>query len=205
MSIPFPELLSHRLDAVVMGASAGGVEALLASLPSVRPGFPVPIVVVVHLPAREDSLLASIFSDRCQVPVREVKDKEPLEPGTVYFSPPDYHVLVEKGGESLSLSIEDAVNYCRPSIDVLFESAAWAYGPRVLGIILSGANRDGAAGLAAIARAGGLCWVQDPEQAIAVPMPLAAIEQVPEARVLRIEDVSRAFQSWPRSAAPGVP
>ena len=109
--------------AVVIGASAGAVEALSVILPALPAGYPVPVAVVVHLPPDRPSIMAELFAARCRVAVREAEDKEPLVPGTVYFAPPDYHLLVEAAGH-LSLSSEEPVRFSRPSIDVLFESAA---------------------------------------------------------------------------------
>ena len=129
----------------MVGASAGGVEALFAILPALPAGLRGAVFVVLHLPRDGQSLLAEIFGPKCALPVREAEDKEPVEPGTIYFAPPDYHLLVD-AGPRLSLSADEPVHYSRPSIDVLFESAADAYGERLLGILLTGANHDGAAG-----------------------------------------------------------
>lgn len=175
--------------AVVMGASAGAVEALSTILPSLPPQFPWPVIIVVHLPPDKTSIMAKLLQMKCRVVVREVEDKEPLAGGTVYFAPPDYHVLVEHD-DRLSLSSEEPVYFSRPSIDVLFESAADAYGPGLVGVILTGANCDGAHGLRAICDAGGLAVVQRPEQAYAAAMPQAAIEACPEARVLSLPEIA---------------
>jgi two-component system chemotaxis response regulator CheB len=169
------ELKNHRLDAVVIGASAGGIEALSVILSRLPSTLRVPLLIVLHLPRERPSLLVEIFSAKCTLPVREAMDKEPIEPGTVYFAPPDYHLLVEAGPQ-LALSVDALVHYSRPSIDVLFESAADVYGEHVMGIVLSGANQDGAAGLQAISRAGGVTAVQTPESAHARAMPEAALK-----------------------------
>jgi two-component system, chemotaxis family, protein-glutamate methylesterase/glutaminase len=126
------------------------------------------------------------------VPVREAQDKEPVEPGTVYFAPPDYHLLVDEGPQ-LALSADELVHYSRPSIDVLFESAADLYGDRLLGIILTGANDDGASGLAAVHRAGGVTVVQQPETARASLMVESALKQSPVDLVLSLEQLARLF------------
>ncbi|HVL58364.1 MAG TPA: chemotaxis protein CheB [Burkholderiaceae bacterium] len=159
--------------AIVVGGSAGGIDALNALLPPLPAQLGIPIVVALHLPPGQPSMLASLFEPRCALPVHEASDKEPLDAG-VYFAPPDYHLLIEPH-RSLALSVDPPLNYSRPSIDVLFQSAAWAFGPRLLGIVLSGANQDGAAGLRAIRRAGGAAWVQSPQAAAMPTMPLAAL------------------------------
>jgi len=181
--------MSARIRAVVMGASAGAVEALSAILPALPAGYPLPVIVVVHLPPDKDSAMAKLLQMKCRVDVREVEDKEPLEAGTVYIAPPDYHVLVEHD-ERLSLSSEEPVFYSRPSIDVLFESAADVYGPGLVGIVLTGANSDGAQGLRAICAAGGTALVQHPEQAYATAMPQAALEACPEAKALSLPAIA---------------
>jgi two-component system chemotaxis response regulator CheB len=175
--------------AVVIGVSAGAVEALSVILPRLPANFPVPIVTVVHLPADRKSILAELFQAKCQVKVREVDDKDPLQSGTVYFAPPDYHVLIEDDGR-LSLSSEELVYYSRPSIDVLFESAAEVYGPSLTAIVMTGASADGAAGLAAVQAAGGTCLVQNPDQANVRTMPDAALEACPGATVLTLQQIA---------------
>src|SRR5690606_8721252 len=123
-------------QAIVMGASAGALEALSMILPELATGFSPPIVIVVHLPPHRESMLAELLAAKCQVKVVEAEDKESLQPGTVYVAPPDYHVLLEQD-LSISLSIEEEVLFSRPSINVLFESAADAFGDAVIGIVLS--------------------------------------------------------------------
>ena len=165
------------VDAVVIGTSAGGVEALSVVLPAIPCGYRGAVLVVLHLPPERPSLLVEIFGPKCALPVREAEDKEPVAPGTIYLAPSDYHLLVERG-PALALSMDGPVNFSRPSIDVLFESAAEVYGPRLLGIILTGASDDGAAGLEAVARAGGTTCVQDPSTAYASLMVDAALRRV---------------------------
>src|ERR1700761_9790748 len=123
------ETLQGRIEAIVIGASAGGVEALGLILPALPATFRPSLLIVLHLPRERPSLLVQIYEKRCALPVREADDKEPIEPGTVYFAPPDYHLLVEKGRQ-IALSTEEPVHYSRPSVDVLFESAAEVYGER---------------------------------------------------------------------------
>ena len=126
---------------------------------------------------------------RCRIQILEAEDKEDVAPGTAYFAPPDYHLLVETDGR-LSLSFDAPVNYSRPSIDVLFETAADAYGAQLLGIVLSGANSDGARGLSAIADAGGATVVQSPDEAYAAAMPLAAIAACPGASIMSLREIA---------------
>lgn len=179
----------RRVEAVVIGASAGGVEALGEILSALPAGFRLPIVVVMHLLATSDSLLVEVLGLRCSLPLREASDKEPICSGTVYFAPPGYHLLVE-ADRSLALSVDPPVNYSRPSIDVLFESAAYAYRERLLGIVLTGANEDGARGLASIRRLGGLAWVQDPSTAMADAMPAAAIARAGADRIFDLKEMA---------------
>jgi two-component system chemotaxis response regulator CheB len=176
-------------EAVVMGASAGALEALSSILPGLPADYPLPIMIVVHVPPDKKSLLAELFDARCRVSVREAEDKEAIVAGTVYFAPPDYHLLVESE-KILSLSAEEPVLFSRPSIDVLFESAADAYGEGLVGVILTGANSDGAEGLSAISEAGGRAIVQTPEAAYAGAMPRAAIEACREARILSLDEIA---------------
>ena len=151
-------------QAVVIGASAGALEALSKLLPGLAADYRLPILIVVHLPPDRTSLFVELLRAGCAIQVREAGDKEPIESGVVYFAPPDYHLLVEQD-RRLSLSSEEAVLFSRPSIDVLFESAADAYGEGLIGVVLTGANSDGADGLKAVIEAGGLAIVQNPKSA----------------------------------------
>jgi two-component system chemotaxis response regulator CheB len=166
------QLLSCQ--ALVVGASAGAVEALSQLLPGVPEASRIAIVVVVHLPPNRPSLLPELFGSRCQARVREPMDKEPMSAGTIWFAPSNYHLLLE-ADLSFSLSVDLPVNYSRPSIDVLFESASDALGSRLCAVVLTGANDDGAHGASVVRRQGGLVMVQDPETASAREMPNAAI------------------------------
>lgn len=186
--------LAGRVDAIVMGASAGGVEALMALLPTLSGGFRIPIAIVLHLPRDQPSLLAQIFLQKCALPVCEAADKEPVRPGTVYFAPPDYHLLIDEG-PCLALSADELVNYSRPSIDVLFESAADIYRARLLGIILSGANEDGAKGLAAVHAAGGITIVQQPDSAQVKQMVVSALNRNPGSHVLDLDGISAVLRT----------
>ena len=169
-----PPDFHKAVHAVVVGASAGGVEALLALLPQLPAGYGVPIVVVLHQAEDRDSTLADVFASRAAMRVRQAGDKEPMEPGTLYFAPPGYHLLLERD-RSFALSCDAPLNFSRPSIDVLFESACDALAPHLAAVLLTGANSDGADGLACIGKAGGLTIVQDPAEAPSNDMPLAAI------------------------------
>jgi len=161
--------------AVVVGASAGGVEALL-NVYSMLPGdFNLPVLTVLHVPDERDSQLAQVFAQRLRRPCKQAVDKESIVDGVFYFAGPGYHLSVERDF-SLSLSQEDRVHFSRPAIDFLFSSAADAYGDSLVGVLLTGANEDGAAGLATIHRAGGVTVVQDPAQARVATMPRAALK-----------------------------
>lgn len=192
MSSPGQTLPDPTFDAIVIGASAGGVQALSTLLPALPAGFPVPVMIVLHIPSDRPSQLAELFAARCDVAVREAIDKEPATAGTVFFAPPDYHLLVEPD-RTLALSIDTAVNYSRPSIDVLFESAAYAYGPRLLAIVLTGANDDGSAGVRTVKQHGGHIWVQDPRTASISTMPSAALQSAAADRILTLDEMVQAL------------
>lgn len=174
--------------AVVVGASAGGVDALMALFRDLHDGWHLPIIVVLHVAEGRESLLAEVFGRRLSLPVREAVDKAPIAPGTLYFAPTGYHLLVEQD-RTFALSCDPPVYYSRPAIDVLMESAADAYGAQLAGILLTGANEDGAAGMAAIKRRGGLTMVQDPKQAAVPTMPAAAIALQPPDHVLPLAGI----------------
>jgi two-component system chemotaxis response regulator CheB len=176
-------------EAIVIGASAGALEALSVILPSLPADYELPVLVVVHVPPDKTSILAELLQAKCRIKVREAEDKEPISGGTAYFAPPDYHLLVETD-KSLSLSNDDPVLYSRPSLDVLFESAADAYGSGLIAIVLTGANQDGAKGLKAVAEAGGTAIVQNPRGAYASAMPEAAIAACPGARVMSLKEIA---------------
>jgi two-component system chemotaxis response regulator CheB len=205
------------IDAAVIGASAGGVEVLSLLLPRLPATCNASFFVVIHIPRERPSLLPELFAERCAVRVKEAEDKEPVRPGTVYFAPPDYHMLIDRDrltegglgepglandspgarGPALALSSDEPVHFSRPSIDVLFESAADAYGERLLGLILTGANADGAEGLAAVRRARGRTVVQDPRSAAAPMLPEAALACGPVDFLLSLEQLQELFASCP--------
>ncbi len=182
-------MIAVKPAAIVIGASAGALDALSRVLADLPAGYALPVIGVTHLLADRPSLLAELLNSKCQIQVREAEDKEPVQPGVAYFAPPDYHLLIETDGR-LSLSSEEPVMHSRPSIDVLFESAADAYGAALIGIVLTGANNDGSLGLQSILAAGGIGLVQCPAQAYATAMPLAALKRCPEARSMSLEEIS---------------
>jgi two-component system chemotaxis response regulator CheB len=177
------------IRAVAIGASAGGVQALLQILPSLPAGYPLPLLIVVHVPPDRSNALVPLFQTKCRIEVKEAEDKEPALAGVVYFAPSDYHLLAEADG-SLSLSSDEAVNHSRPSIDVLFASASDAFGPALAGVVLTGANSDGALGLRAVVDAGGVAVVEDPDAAYAPAMPAAALRECPSAKVMSLDAIA---------------
>ena len=188
-----------RKEVVVIGASAGAVDALSAILPALPADYPLPVVVVVHVPPDKKSAMSELFASKCAVRVLEAEDKEPLTPGTVYFAPPDYHLLVEPD-RRLSLSSEEQVHYSRPSIDVLFESAADALGPGAVAVLLTGASSDGAKGLRGVCDAGGTALVQHPDEAAVPTMPRAGLSACPAAVALNLAQIAGRLRDLGRSA-----
>jgi two-component system chemotaxis response regulator CheB len=188
----------QHIRAVAIGASAGAVQALLVILPGLPANYPVPVFVVVHIPPDRDNALVALFDGKCQLSVKEAEDKEKAGPGTIYFAPSDYHLLVERDG-TLSLSLDEPVNHSRPAIDVLFESAADAYREGLVGIVLTGANHDGAAGLAAVCASGGIAIVEDPGTAATPTMPAAALAACSTAGISDLAGIADYLQ---RLAAP---
>lgn len=177
-------------DAIVIGASAGGFAALSHLLPRLPQSLPQTVVVVQHLHPEGGEYMVEFLDQHSSLPVKEAEDKEQLMPGVVYIAPAQYHLLIERD-RTFSLSIDDKVNYSRPSIDVLFESAAQVYGPRLIGLILTGANADGAAGLAQIKARGGLTVVQDPGTAEVSYMPQAAIDASQVDHILDLAGIAK--------------
>jgi two-component system, chemotaxis family, protein-glutamate methylesterase/glutaminase len=177
-------------EIVVMGASWGGLKALELVLGDLPEDFPIPIVIAQHRDDdSEEALLPRLLNRHTALRVRDADDRAELAPGTVLLSPPGYHLLV--GGGGIELSVDEPVQYSRPSIDVLFESAADEYGPAAIGVLLTGANADGAHGLAQIARRGGRTIVQDPATAERAEMPKAALAALTPDAVVPLEDVGR--------------
>jgi two-component system chemotaxis response regulator CheB len=176
-------------DLIAVGASWGGLEALRTLLRGLPAELDATIVIAQHRsPESHPTAFRDLLGAVTPLSVREGDDKEPLRRGHVYVAPPDYHMLVESD-ETLALSTEAAVAYSRPSIDVLLETAAEAYRDRCVGVVLTGANEDGAHGLARVRELGGAAIVQDPETAERAEMPAAALAAVPDARVARVDEM----------------
>jgi two-component system chemotaxis response regulator CheB len=176
-------------EAVVIGVSAGGFDALKILLPALSEEFPLPIAIVQHVGERSDGFMIDYLHQMCRIAVKEAEDKEPLAAGAAYFAPPGYHLLIDPE-RIFSLSVDARVNFSCPSIDVLFESAANAFGPSLIGIVLTGANSDGAEGLKAIQSRGGLAMVQNPQTAEVKAMPKAALAAVNADYVVDLEDMA---------------
>lgn len=163
-----------RFSIIVIGVSAGGMNTLPIIVNQLPADFPLPIAVIQHLHPHQSSFYLEYYSNYSKLKVIEALDKQTIKPGNIYFSPPDYHLLVENSSY-FSLSADSKVNFSRPSIDVLFESAANVFADRAIAILLTGANNDGAMGCKSIKNAGGLVLVQSPESAEHKFMPQSAI------------------------------
>lgn len=178
----------NRFEAVVIGSSAGGIKALSMVLAALPGDFALPVIIVQHLHPSSDSYLARILDAKCQLTVKQADEKEAIAEGVVYIAPPNYHLLIEED-RSLSLSVEGPVNFARPSVDVLFESAVYAYRNKLIGMILTGANNDGHQGVKKIKQIGGYVIVQDPATAEADAMPKAAIAATQVDKILPLEQI----------------
>lgn len=150
--------------------------------------FTMPVVIVQHISPLSNSEWISILNQKCALNLKEADEKEVIVPGTIYIAPPNYHLLIEKE-KTFSLSTDERVSYARPSIDVLFETACEAYRDRLIGIILTGSNHDGTAGLKCVKRLGGLCIAQDPDEAFSSYMPASAVKEVGPHYVLKLNDI----------------
>jgi two-component system, chemotaxis family, protein-glutamate methylesterase/glutaminase len=181
---------NKEYDAIVIGTSAGGLHVMTRILKPLPAHFPLPIMVVQHRAKDERNLLEEVLQQKCEVRIKQADEKESIESGVVYFAPPDYHLLIEND-RTFSLSFDAAVNFSRPSIDVLFETAADVFKERLLGIILTGANNDGAAGIRKISMRGGITIAQSPETADYADMPKAAINTGYVRHVMSPEEISR--------------
>jgi two-component system chemotaxis response regulator CheB len=186
-------------DLVVVGTSWGGLDALRTLVSGLPGSFQMAVTLVQHRHKDSDHMLRTLLQERSSLAVCDVEDKMPLEHGHIYVAPPDYHTLVEPG--HFALSTDAPVRYSRPSIDVTFSSAADSYAHRTVGIVLTGANADGANGLRRISDRGGLALIQDPESAESKMMPTAARNAVPRARVMTLEGIAAYLTSLPA----GVP
>lgn len=199
MSSAVETLVAHAPEVIAIGASAGALDALGQLLPELPRSFPAPVLLVVHVLPDRESMLPSVLAAHCGLAVREAGDKMEVRAGGLYVAPPDYHLLLE-AQKVLALSSDGPVNYSRPSIDVLFESVAYACGRRGLGILLSGASADGAAGLALLRAHGGLTWVQSPGSASMPAMPDAALTLAPHV-VMEPNEMGRVLATWCRRVA----
>jgi two-component system, chemotaxis family, protein-glutamate methylesterase/glutaminase len=177
-------------QAIVMGTSAGGMKALGELLPLLPADFPLPVMIVQHMQAGTDDFLSNYLDSKCRIKVKEASSGEPIHPCTAYLAPSGYHLLVEMD-HTLSLSVDEKICYARPSIDVLFESAADVYRNNLIGIILSGANNDGSAGIGKINDYGGLAIAQDPDEAESMFMPDYAIRHNKIDHILKLSEISR--------------
>ena len=180
-------------EAIVIGTSAGGLNALQEIFRNLDKKFSIPIMVVQHLHAQSDNYLVKVLDALSALTVKEAEEKERIKKGTIYFAPPNYHLLVEED-RTLSLSTDNKVNYCRPSIDVLFESAVEVYQHGLIGMILTGANDDGTQGMIKIKEKGGLLIVEDPKTAEVASMPMSVINQVDVQYVLPVREIAPLLQ-----------
>jgi two-component system chemotaxis response regulator CheB len=190
----------RRYEVVVVGTSTGGLHALTALLSGLPATYQLPILIVQHRSKDSDERLSTLLRVSSAIPLCEAEDKEPLKSPCVYLGPPDYHLLLEQ--DSLALSTEDPVAYSRPSIDVLFESAAYSHGSAVIGVLLTGANQDGTRGLREIKQRGGYVIVQDPDSAESGFMPTHALKNVVVDRVLRLEHIAGELIARANEARP---
>jgi two-component system, chemotaxis family, protein-glutamate methylesterase/glutaminase len=187
-------------DVIVLGASAGGVQALCQVIESLPPGFPAAVFVVLHLSAHGRSVLPAILQRSGCLPASHPSEGEVIQPGRIYVAPPDRHLAIRDGHVHLSRNASE--NGHRPAIDVLFRTAARSYGPRVVGVVLTGNLDDGTAGLAAIKQCGGVAIVQDPEEADYPSMPESAIANVPVDHVLPLADIGPLLDELSRQPRP---
>ena len=178
----------EKCNAVIIGGSAGSLEVLLKVFPMVKPEITFPIILVIHRKHGSDSLLTELLSSRTKLLVKEVDEKEPVLPGTIYIAPSDYHLLIEQD-RSFSLDYSEKVNYSRPSIDVTFQTAAEVYKSNLVCILLSGSNADGVNGLKSVKMWGGLAAVQNPDTAQVSYMPAQALQNVKIDKILNIEEI----------------
>jgi two-component system chemotaxis response regulator CheB len=182
------KIANRKFEAIVIGASAGGIKALLFLLSRLPMFFSIPIVVVVHMPESRESRLVEVFQHHMMIKVTQAEDKDYLRPGHVYFAGPGYHLSIECD-RSFSVSCEEPVHFSRPSIDLLMSSAADVYGASLVGILLTGANQDGAEGMARINAVGGLTVIQNPAEAEMAAMPESALKLFTPDFVFTLSDI----------------
>lgn len=178
----------HPCKMLVIGGSAGSLDALLEIIPHLKPSISTPIVLVLHRKNSTDIMLTELITAKTKLAVKEIDDKEAIQPSTIYIVPGDYHLLIEKSGH-FSLDFSEKINFSRPSIDVTFESVALVYGPELTCILLSGANTDGSAGAKIVKERGGVVIAQRPDTAVVSIMPEAMIEHVQPEYVFDIKEM----------------
>ena len=183
-----------KYAAVVVGASAGGMEALRKIFSNLSKNFKLPMLIVQHMHAHSDNYLARYLDSQCGQTVKEADEKEKICGEYIYLAPANYHLLIEED-QTLSLTTDERVNYCRPSIDILFESAADIYREKLIGIILTGANKDGTDGMKIIKKYKGLTVVQDPKTAEAAIMPVSVINGIKVDKILNLEEIAEFLNS----------
>jgi two-component system, chemotaxis family, protein-glutamate methylesterase/glutaminase len=183
------EDIGHNTRILVIGGSAGSLEALLQFLPQVKKEITFSIVIVLHRKSASESMLTNLLQSRTPMHVREIEDKEKILPSVIYIAPANYHVLIEKD-DSFSLDVSEKINYSRPSIDVSFETAADVYGPAAAALLLSGANADGTEGLKCIKEKGGKVLIQQPSSAEVSYMPEQALKEIDAYAVLKTEEIA---------------
>ena len=177
-----------RYEAIVIGVSSGGMNAMKVMFSLLPKDFNTPIIIVQHISAHSDNLWIKLLNDQNNLSIKEADEKENIEYGKVYIAPPNYHLMIEKD-KTFSLTIDERVNFARPSIDVLFESAAEAYKDKLIGVVLTGSNNDGTNGIKRIQECGGLTIIQDPETAESSYMPASAIAVIKPDYILPLRDI----------------
>ena len=176
-------------EAIVIGTSSGGMNALKFLFSALPVDFNIPIIIVQHISPRSDNQWIKLLNNNSKLYLKEADEKEKIEHGKVYIAPPNYHLMIERN-KTFSLTIDERVNYARPSIDVLFESAAEAYKTKLIGVVLTGSNNDGTKGIKRIKECGGLTIIQDPETAESSYMPASAIGSMQPDYILSLEDIT---------------
>ena len=177
-----------KYEAIVIGVSSGGMNVMQVMFSLLPKDFNTPIIIVQHIGARSDNQFIKILNDKSNLPIKEADEKEIIENGKVYIAPSNYHLMIERD-KTFSLTVDERINYARPSIDVLFESAAEAYRDKLIGVILTGSSSDGAAGLTKIKEYEGLTIAQDPKTAESAFMPASAIAVVQVDHILSLENI----------------
>jgi len=178
------------LKAIVIGTSYGGLEALKAIILNLPKEFSLAVLIVLHIGDNSNQFFVDYLNKKSNLEVKEAEEKEDIKAGTVYFAPPNYHLLIE-ANSTITLSIDAKINYSRPSIDVLFETAAWHYKTQLIGILLTGLNKDGALGLKNIQKLGGITIVEDPKTAFATIMPTSAIDIMKPDFILNLDQITK--------------